>query len=588
MHMFAKEDKSRLALLFFGILILGFTEMIGVASIVPFMGMVTDSSMIMTNSYLNYIYVNLEFESTDDFLFFSGVAVLCLMAISNLFSIFMNWNMQSFVFLQEHRIACRMIQKYLSQEYLFFLSRNSSDLSKNILTEVGRAMSGVVLPILQVLSKFIVTFMLVLLLVIADPFLAGTILLTLGSIYIFIFIIVRKVLHSIGNIAANAISARYKILSEIFSRIKILKLKGGENEFVKWFSIPSLKYAKFSAMSTVISHAPRYLLEIVAFGGIMIIVLYLISKDQSNSYVISYMSLYAFAGYRLMPALQQIYAGLTLVQYNFPAVEAISNDLKLKEAKNLTQKISPDEDSVFNHSIDLTGISFKYPGANKYLLNGIDISIKKNSSIAIVGETGSGKSTLIDIILGLHTPDEGLICIDGFVLNEKTSMNWKRNIGYVPQDIYLSDDTIQKNIAFLAQEKDISQIDVINAAKTAYVHDFIMELPEQYNTKVGERGVRLSGGQKQRIGIARALYENPHVLVLDEATSAMDSITEELVMNALVSLKNKKTMVMIAHRLTTIKNCDIIYILEDGHIVDAGNYDELLATNIKFQRMAKK
>lgn len=586
--MFAKEDKSRLALLFFGILILGFTEMIGVASIVPFMGMVTDSSMIMTNSYLNYIYVNLEFESTDDFLFFSGVAVLCLMAISNLFSIFMNWNMQSFVFLQEHRIACRMIQKYLSQEYLFFLSRNSSDLSKNILTEVGRAMSGVVLPILQVLSKFIVTFMLVLLLVIADPFLAGTILLTLGSIYIFIFIIVRKVLHSIGNIAANAISARYKILSEIFSRIKILKLKGGENEFVKWFSIPSLKYAKFSAMSTVISHAPRYLLEIVAFGGIMIIVLYLISKDQSNSYVISYMSLYAFAGYRLMPALQQIYAGLTLVQYNFPAVEAISNDLKLKEAKNLTQKISPDEDSVFNHSIDLTGISFKYPGANKYLLNGIDISIKKNSSIAIVGETGSGKSTLIDIILGLHTPDEGLICIDGFVLNEKTSMNWKRNIGYVPQDIYLSDDTIQKNIAFLAQEKDISQIDVINAAKTAYVHDFIMELPEQYNTKVGERGVRLSGGQKQRIGIARALYENPHVLVLDEATSAMDSITEELVMNALVSLKNKKTMVMIAHRLTTIKNCDIIYILEDGHIVDAGNYDELLATNIKFQRMAKK
>lgn len=588
MHMFEKEDKNRLALLFFGILILGFTEMIGVASIVPFMGMVTDSSMIMTNSYLNYIYVNLEFESTDDFLFFSGVTVLCLMAISNLFSIFMNWNMQSFVFLQEHRIACRMIQKYLSQEYLFFLSRNSSDLSKNILTEIGRAMSGVVLPILQVISKSIVTFMLVLLLVVADPFLAGTILLTLGSIYIFIFIIVRKVLHSIGNIAANAISARYKILSEIFSRIKILKLKGGENEFVEWFSIPSLKYAKFSAISTVISHAPRYLLEIVAFGGIMIIVLYLISKDQSNSYVISYMSLYAFAGYRLMPALQQIYAGLTLVHYNFPAVEAISIDLKLKEAKNLTRKISSDEDSVFNHSIDLTEISFKYPGANKYLLKRVNISIKKNSSIAIVGETGSGKSTLIDIILGLHTPDEGFVCIDGCAFNEKTSMNWKRNIGYVPQDIYLSDDTIQNNIAFLAQENDILLIDVINAAKTAHIHDFIMELPEQYNTKVGERGVRLSGGQKQRIGIARALYENPHVLVLDEATSAMDSITEELVMNALGSLKNKKTMIIIAHRLTTIKDCDIIYILEDGNIVDAGNFDELLATNLKFQRMAKK
>ena len=277
-----------------------------------------------------------------------------------------------------------------------------------------------------------------------------------------------------------------------------------------------------------------------------------------------------------------------MVHYNFPAVEAISNDLKLQEDVILTRNIGLGKDGLLNRSIELTDISFKYPGANKFLLKDINISIKKNTSVAIVGETGSGKSTLIDIILGLHIPNKGALYIDGSALTEKTYTNWKRSIGYVPQDIYLSDDTIQKNIAFLIQDDDISTSDVIAAAKIAHIHDYIMELPEQYNTKVGERGVRLSGGQKQRIGIARALYDNPDVLVLDEATSAMDSITEESVMIALGNLKNTKTIVMIAHRLTTIKDCDVIHMLEGGKIIDSGNFSKLLNTNKKFQIIAKK
>ena len=416
--MFTKEDSIKVFFLFIGMLLLGLTEMVGVASVVPFMGMVTDSSVIMSNKYLNLIYTSFGFTNTDTFLLFSGISVLCFIAISNLFSIFMNWEMQKFIFMQEHRIAKRMLHKYLSQKYVFFLGRNSSDLSKNILTEIGRGMNGVILPMLQVVSKVIITIMILGLLVVTDPSLAFSIFLTLGTIYIGLFVMVRKLLHSIGNIVADAISLRYKILNETFSSIKILKLKGGEEKFTEWFSVPALQYARYSAISTVISHAPRYLLEIVAFGGIMGIVIYLISKGQSNSYVISYMALYAFAGYRLMPALQQIYASLTLVHYNLPAVEAIIEDLKLEDDIPEVEKEEPGFKN-FKHLVELKKIKFKYPDATKWLLKDIDISIKKNSSVGIVGETGSGKSTLVDIILSIHAPDEGSILLDGSELCQK-------------------------------------------------------------------------------------------------------------------------------------------------------------------------
>ncbi len=583
-HMFTKEDKARVILLFIGMLILGLTELVGVASVVPFMSMVTDNTTINSNKYLNFIYVYFGFTHANTFLFFSGIAVIFFITISNSFSIFMNWKIQNFIFMQEQRIATRMLQKYLSQEYIFFLSRNSSELSKNILTEIGRAMSGVILPMLQIISKVIITFMLLALLVATDPILALSICITLGFIYVGLFVMVRKLLHSIGNIVAEAISLRYKILNETFSSIKFLKLKGLEESFIELFRRPAYTYAKYSAMSTVISHAPRYLLEIVAFGGIMGIVIYLISQEQNNSYIISYMALYAFAGYRLMPALQQIYAGLTLVHYNLPAVEAIIEDLQLQnKASQINQQQFKGQ--IFKRKVELKKVKFKYPGAKSWLLEDINLEIKIDSCVAIIGKTGSGKSTLIDIILNIHMPNEGTFLLDGKELSKSQALQWQRGIGYVPQDIYLADDSILNNIAFMVAEEDVCLERVTSAAKVAHIHDFIMELPDGYNTSIGERGVRLSGGQKQRLGIARAMYYNPDILVLDEATSAMDTLTEDAIIESIRNLKSEKTIIMVAHRLSTIKDCDVIHILERGKVVASGNFNDLASKNKKFQKM---
>ena len=295
-------------------------------------------------------------------------------------------------------------------------------------------------------------------------------------------------------------------------------------------------------------------------------------------------TLYAFVRYRLSPFAQQIYASLTLVHYNLPAVEAIIEDLKLSD---LDTEVCNEEDQTetFKSCVDLEQIKFKYPNSEEWLLKNINISIQRNSTVAIVGETGSGKSTLVDIILGLHIPNEGCMRLDDRKLDESNISDWKRSIGYVPQDIYLADDTIRNNIAFMSLEEDFSMDDVIASAKIAHIHDFIMGLPEKYETRVGERGVRLSGGQKQRLGIARALYHRPDVLVLDEATSAMDTLTETSVMKSISSLGSKKTIIMIAHRLTTIKDCDVIYLLDKGVISGYGDFEQLYKSNKTFQRM---
>jgi len=334
----------------------------------------------------------------------------------------------------------------------------------------------------------------------------------------------------------------------------------------------------------VIRQLQRFVLEAIAFGGMLLVVLYLMTQSSSFASALPIIALYAFAGYRLMPALQQIYGAVIQLRFAGAALDALHADLmSLQPARP-----SPSQDALpFGQVIMLNKVQYRYPNAPRPALKNLTLAIPARATVGLVGATGSGKTTTVDLILGLLEPQEGTLEVDGKVIAEHNKRAWQRTIGYVPQQIYLADDTVAANIAFGLDAKDINYAAVERAARIANLHDFVLnELPQKYQTTVGERGVRLSGGQRQRIGIARALYHNPQVLILDEATSALDNLTEKAVMEAVHNLGHEITIILIAHRLSTVKACDQIFLLEKGELKAQGKFDELTAASERFRGMA--
>jgi len=377
---------------------------------------------------------------------------------------------------------------------------------------------------------------------------------------------------------------RYRVASEAFGGIKDVKVLQRESAFLEQFGPPSRQWSHAMASNNTVSLVPRYLLETVAFGGILAILVYYLHAGKSITLVLPMVSLYAVAGYRLMPALQNVFAAAATIRFNRAALNELYEDI-LRFNEN-TVEIAPNPLS-FAHEIKFDAVSFKYSGSQDYALDRVTLSLARNRTIAFVGASGSGKTTLVDLLLGLYQPLHGRITIDGTLLDSATIPAWRVQVGYIPQQVFLSDDTIAQNIAFGIPRTLVNYESVQEAARVAHLHDFIQTLPEAYDTIVGERGVRLSGGQRQRIGIARALYHDPAVLIMDEATSALDGIAEEAVMDAIRDLAGSKTIILIAHRLTTVQDCDCIYFLEHGRVVDAGTFAEMIEHNASFRAMAK-
>jgi len=382
--------------------------------------------------------------------------------------------------------------------------------------------------------------------------------------YGLIFYFIESYLKRIGQKRLKSNQLRFTAVNEAFGATKEVKIGGLEQVYIKRFSEPAQTFTRTSISSDIIGQLPRFAFEAIVFGGIMLVILYLMAQTGSLNNALPIISLYIFAGYRLMPAVQQIYASLTSLRFIGPSLDSIT-----EEIKNLKQfNIDQDQSSLsLNKAITLKNIHYNYPNSSRTALKNVNIKIPAKTTVGIIGSTGSGKTTTVDIILGLLEPQKGTLEVDEQIISKQNSRAWQRCIGYVPQHIYLSDNTIAANIAFGVEPKNINQKSVEKASKIANLHEFIInELPKKYQTTVGERGVRLSGGQRQRIGIARALYHNPHVLVLDEATSALDSLTEKKVMDTIENLSNDKTIIIIAHRLTTIQNCNYIIKLNQGKI----------------------
>ena len=572
------EEYKNIYLLIFIMLVTAFLDVIGVASILPFMAGLANPEMIESNFILKSLFeISNIFgvENKLNFLFFLGFVVFILLIFSLIFRALSVYAISKFSFMSEHVIGKRLLESYLSQPYSWFINHHSADIGKSILSEVSHVVTNGLKPLMELLAKGLTAMALITLLIIVEPKVATTIAILFSISYFLIFKIASYYLNLIGKTRLNNNQLRFRAVSECFNAIKEIKVGGLERHYSNKFSKPSQKYSTSQIHASLVSSFPRFFFEGIAYGGIMTLIIYLMIKTGKFSDVIPMISLYVFAGYRLMPSLQQIYSGFSQLTFVGPSVDRLYIDIKnLKNNKLINNK---DSNLELKNLITLKNIYYKYPNASSWALEDISLNIPVKSTVGFVGATGSGKTTIVDIILNLFEVNQGSLKVDGEVITKQNERAWQRSIGYVPQHIYLSDDTVAANIAFGEKPEDIDQKKIERVSKIANLHEFINnDLPKKYQTTIGERGVRLSGGQRQRIGIARALYREPKILILDEATSALDNATEEAVMNEINNMSKEITIILIAHRLNTVRNCDIIFKLEKGRLSKQETFEGLI------------
>ena len=570
----------------------GLAEMLSVAAVLPFMAVLADPDILETNQRLAAIYHWFGFASREGFLIFLGAGVFAVVVLGLLFSTLTQYIIYRFTDMRSYSIGSRLLRGYLFQPYTWFLNRHSSTLGVNVLSEVGSVVSQAMLPAMVILPQGVVAVFLIALLVAVKPLAALVAAGLIIGVYSLIYLWVRRRLAYLGLERQRTNRLKFRITGEAISGIKEVKLLGLEESSLRQFNDAARRLAIAAASAKIIGEMPRNILKAVALGGILFFILYLlITSNGSLAEVLPILGVYAFAGLRLFPALQQLYTAMTTVRVAQPVLERLHRDLEQLPAAAADFQLPPSPDSVppmrLHEKLELVDVHYAYPNAERTALNGLSLAVPARSTIGIVGGTGAGKTTAVDLVLGLLEPQAGEIRVDGVSVTAANRRAWQNSLGYVPQQIFLTDNTVSANIAFGQPPERIDQAAVERAARIAELHDFVTaELPQGYATHVGERGVRLSGGQRQRVGIARALYHDPDVLILDEATSALDNITERAVMDAVQNLGHQKTIVLIAHRLTTVQNCDRIFMLERGRLVAQGSYDELLESSQKFRTMA--
>ena len=585
LYILSPKERKQAALLFVMILIMALLDMAGIASILPFIAVLTNSEVIETNVFLKEVFEmskNFGVENIDEFLFALGIVVFFILIIGIAFKALTTYATVRFSKMREYSISKLLVESYLKQPYSWFLNRNSADLGKTVLSEAGAVAGDGVKPFIDLLASSALVIAVITLLLLIDVKLALTIGFIFCISYWLIFKLTRSYLKRIGKEKVKENKLRFLSINEAFGASKEIKVGGLEKIYIKRFSQSAEKFSKNQSSAAIVAALPRFALEAIAFGGAMLLILYLMLEKGSFENALPIISLYIFAGYRLMPAIQNIYVALTSITFVGPSLNLLYEDVK--NLRSLDIKEVNQNSFPLDKSITLKNINYNYPKASISALHDINLNIKAKTSVGLAGPTGCGKTSLVDTILGLLEPQKGILEVDGKPIIKQNIRAWQRSIGYVPQNIFLSDDTITSNIAFGVNSNNIDQDAVEKSSKIAKLHNFVInELPNKYQTIIGERGVRLSGGQRQRIGIARALYHNPKLLILDEATSALDTQTEQAIMDEINDLRQDITIILIAHRLNTLKKCDNIILLEKGKIKKQGTFEELAKVDKNFQ-----
>ena len=602
--LFTGKERRRLILIVIAVLCVSVLEIVEVASLAPFMAVATNPEMVNQQPLLTFLYRLGGFDTRNDdnisFLIFLGIVIFIVIIVITVFRTCVLFITYRYTANRRYTLSARLFKQYLFQPYQFFLSHNTGELSKNLLSEIDMVINGVLRPAIDAFTRGMMALAIFIFLVALNPLVAVFTAVVFGILYFGVYFFVRRLLNRQGKIVRESNRLLYKISAEAFGGIKDLKILGKEPFFTAAYGQSAKRFAVSQAVSQIFSTLPGQVIQSMSVGFAIALLVILLAMNGSLVEILPLLTVYAFATLRLIPNIQHLFTSAANIRYYSHTVDALYRDMttlnlppgiSAKETYNAVANVLP-----FTRDIELKDIEFSYPSSHEPVLKDINFKISKNTAVALAGTTGCGKTTLVDVIMGLLEPVGGMINIDDIRViapsggkdDRAVIAAWQRNFGYVPQQIFLSDDTVASNIAFGIPEnlRDITAVE--QAAKVANLHEFIVgELPNGYNTLVGERGIRLSGGQRQRVGIARALYHDPNILVMDEATSALDSITEDAVMDAIHNLIHTKTIIIIAHRLSTIRKCDTIYLMEQGRITASGTYDALLQNNAQFRALAK-
>jgi HlyD family secretion protein len=587
------SQRKNLFLLQFLVIFMAFAEIASVFSIGPFMALIGNLDQLNGDGLIAEAYKFSGITDQNNFIIAFGATVISILTLSALISTFTLWRLAMYGAKVGADLGNRLFSYYMNESWLFHSQRNSSDLVNKISVETTRVTGSIILQLMFLNAKATLVLFLSVSIFILDPKIALSGVAIFSFAYLFIYRLVKKQLELNGNMHTQGNRARFQLMSEGFGGIKEILLLGRQNFFKKRFFIASENFFYAWGNSQVLSSVPKYFMELVSFSAAVLLVMYFLVSNQGNlEIILPIVSIYALAGFKLLPAFQQIYFSISTIQANIASYENIKSDLKSSAVHysdyNYEDDASVSSESIsFSKAIMLSNISFSYPETSQSLISNLSIEFPKNQVIGLVGPSGSGKSTIIDILMGLVEPDAGELVVDSSALNLLQKRAFQNNIGFVSQSIYLADSSIKENIAFGIPPDLIVNTDITRALKLANLEDVIQSLPNGVDTFVGERGVQLSGGQRQRIGIARALYNDPEILVFDEATSSLDGLTEKNIMKAIDSFAGQKTIILIAHRLSTVMNCNLIYYMENGKIIDQGTYQYLIESNANFKQMSE-
>lgn len=571
-----KEAQSKkISGLFIMLILSGFFEAVGIGVVLPFISIVNDPGILKGQIWLINIFKLFNVTNIITMIISLAIIIIIFMILKGLFLFYVMRYQARFVYTNIKNLSVNLLRKYLNADYLFHLKVNSAELIRNIKTEIPLLFQRVIDSTISIITESLIVLLIITMLIIFDPITTLVGIIGIGLITVFFYRNIKKAVKFHGQVRQEQELQTYKLINQAISGIKEIKVLNRDGYFKRRGEENYNKLSKVSIFADLASKSPRLLLETLMISGLMIIILIMIIQGTEQVMILPKIALFAAAIVRLIPSTNRIVGLFVVIRIFKPSVDIIFKDLEtLNTVHSEKENIAIGKKYIFNKEIKIQGLSFIYPDEKDKALDNVELIIPKNRSVGIFGPSGSGKTTLLNILLGLLKPTEGKVFVDGEDIFGNIR-SWQKLIGFVPQDIYLCDDTIRANIAFAIDEENVRDESIWEVLKLSQLDDFVRSLPKQLDTYVGERGIRLSGGQRQRIAIARALWNNPEILIFDEATSALDNETEKEISNSIEKLSKKKTIIIVAHRLTTLKNCDSVFKLKDGILLSANIHSEI-------------